>query len=226
VDDMILIGVEFFPHVKHLPDDNFRYKHRGEEYTLYTSEWSNFSQYFHDNREISQKTIETILSGEGYYEIFDPAQYSYYSFHDILDNFSDKEKIKVFNKLKPICLKHSDEIKDVKEITQLFYIIDKNPDFYDIKTAIKNSAENVLAGAAEEDAYKDLQRAIEKHYHITRVKVVKDKLTLKITKNGLNKLFITFWINDYKINYYPPQYGWSGDFNVDNFLENINEYLS
>jgi len=226
VDDMISAGVEFIPHVKHLPDENFWYKRQGENYTLFTSEWNNFSPYFIGNREIDEKTIETILSGEGYNDIFDPAQYSYYPFHDILDNFSDKEKIKVFNKLKPICLKHSDEIKDVKELTELFYIIDKNPDFYDIKVAIKNSAENVLAGAAEEDAYKDIQRAIEKNYHMTYVKYTKDKLVLKITKDGLNKFFTAFWINDYKINYYPPQYGWSGDFNVDYFLEDLEQYLS
>jgi hypothetical protein len=218
------IGIKFFPNLKHLPYADIQLKgYKDGKYTISATDWEDFSEFFKDNREIDEKSIKTILSGESW-ELFEP-YVDFDSFRDILDNFDKDEAKKVFNVLKPLCNQRTSKTKSVKEITELFYLIEHEGDLDDLKNAISNSAATTVAFGQEGEAFKELTQAIERKYQLTRIDSDSPTLHFSITQKGLDFLFLANWLEEHKIDYYPPQYGWQGDFNVDEFLEYIQDNM-
>lgn len=223
IEEMERIGVQYIPNAKHLGDENFWYKKIDDKYFLYTDDWHYFTPYFKENREIDQKSIETILKGEGY-DLFEP----YYDtkLKDILSYLSSEDETKIFNVLQPICYKREEESEQAKNLKQLAQIINDHSSLRNIEIAIRRASSVTLASSSEQEAYKDLIKAITGHYNISEYEYKSDKLKMQISLSGLNDFFASYWLNDKHINYYPPQYGWAGDFDVDIFLEELEEQLN
>jgi hypothetical protein len=215
-------GVKFFPNSKNLPDANFGYKVKNGESILNTENWNNFTLYFNPNNELNTKFIEAILSGDSF---------EYFDYHrdldlsDILESLSEKEEIKLLDFLKPICLKLSKKVKDIKNIKELFQIIEHTKELRPISDALNIAYEQNLAYSEENAAFKDFVRVIEKTYNLTRINPKGVELEFKISESGLEKFFLANWFEDHRITYYPPRYGWSSDFNVDDYIESIESQL-
>ena len=218
------LGIEFIPYCK-LHYDTIQYAYNGNEYTLYVNELSDFSIFFSENDEMDEKTIRTILSGEGA-DLFEPYVENIHTVKQVISEYiDDKDKIKLFNILKPICLKYSDVVKDISELSELVYHIDKDDELDDVKDAVITGTVSSIVSMQENEAYKELKKAIEKTYDLEYIDYQNDKFVYKASKSGLNKLFLANWLTDLYIDYKPPYYGYSGSFEVDWVIEYIVSYL-
>jgi hypothetical protein len=224
VIEMDNIGVKIFPNLSQLPFENISYKYKDGKYFLYAKDWADFSDFFQSNNEMNKKTAEQILSGEGY-EIFDSVGYGT-NLKDILSWLNEKEAKQVFNILKPACEEELEEAKEATNLSHLFYLIEKKRELDAIHSDILRVVSNLLVFSAESEAFKDLQRAIEKQYKMTFVKDENAEiLTFNIAEKGLYDLFLANWEEDKRIYFYPPQYGWQGELDFKTFIEDLQENL-
>jgi hypothetical protein len=227
IEDMYnILHIDFIPNSKKLPDKNFKYQIRHGEYYLYTLDWANFIDYFSLHGDVDKGFVAAVFNGDAY------DYFSYYEdsgcLDDILDSLHKDEIQKLFIFLKPICLKYSETIKDVKDINDLFHLIKMEDELEKVYKALKRAYVIIAAAVEENAAYEDLIRAIKKSYSITEVKANNENLILKTTKEALNKLFAAYWLSDnekVRIVYYPPQGSWSGDFNFLEFIEEVQNQL-
>jgi hypothetical protein len=214
----------FVPYFE-LRDHHMKYSHKDDNYILYVDDWVTFVPYFNikTNDEISADFIRDVLEGDaqGY---FDTNYYT--SVTDLNDQVNESEAQKIFNYLKPICVEISETAKNTKNLEELLSLIDEDGDLFEIEKSIMISLDVYTAGEQENEAYKELVGAIKERYEISDVNY-DGGYRMKISKDGLNKLFADYYLADLSayhyedtgITYHPPRYGYMPDFNVDDFIE-------
>lgn len=219
--------IEWIPYAP-FKDDSFKYKFTGNSYILYFNDWGNFADYFDTtSRDVSPQFIEAVLSGEDTYEYFD---YDTREYKDITDFASHINRI--LNKGKQI-----PAIKDLKDkaiamgadpdkmetVDDLLEEIQENEDLSDLCDAVRFAYVEAMELADESEAYRDLQRAIQKHYHIGEAKFNKryEMYVAPCDFEGIKLLSFTLATKEDKIKYYPPQ-SYSGDMT----MEDINDSLA
>jgi hypothetical protein len=215
----------------------------GDDYYLIVDEWSDFADYF-DNDKSS--FVRDILSGDGY-KYFD----NYESDFDSLISYNLPNENNISNevkqKTKEIALEKgiitSDEIEtiSIEEILQR----DKEEGDEEIVDVFLRGYDDAKNGANENEAYNSLINSIVNHFNIDKdnIKWVKNEKTdketlyLKIIKilpeyyvlYHINKNYNSF-IQGYTdeegvIPYSEPYYGFDGDVEDDDFNERVLEKL-
>jgi hypothetical protein len=221
IEDMKGAGVKFIPNSKVLPHEGFAYEIKNGQYYLYTSDWGNFSKYFNVHGDIDSEFIEAVLEGDArrYFEY----NYGNQQLNDLEDALSTVDEQKLFDYLKPICEEHAGMELEADNISDLLDIVKE--DIPEIHDALLQAYSNNVADAEEQTAYKDIVFAIKKELNITDEKYENNKLILKVSEEGLNKFFTSWYLKDDGIEYWPPQYGWGGDFNLEYFIEDFENAL-
>lgn len=228
VIQMIDLKIKFFPNIKQLPYEHISYEYKNGEYFITVNEWSDFAVFFRNNSEIDKSTIEKILSAEAY-DIFDPCYYyTSLNISSLPQYFDEKQNKEIFKFLLEICKEYlNKELTDIDNFSKLLYLLENDDDLQEVRNTIMDALASEKAIAAEEMAFKDLQKAIERHYKLFYVEPKNDvSLHFKISHNGIYKLFISNWFEEEHINYYPPHYGWEGDIDIVSFKENIKDNLN
>ena len=218
------IGVRFIPNVTQLPDEKFSYKVNNGQYYLYCGEWEDFTYYFELHNDIDHKFIEKVLSGDGR----DYFEYNYdrpLKLDEIIDSLSKFEEPELFEFLKPFCEERSEEAKEAKTLYELFDIIENNEDLQGIDNALLSAFANNIAEAEETAAYNELVNAIKRGLKVSEADHQGGNLVLKLSEDSVNTFFKMYWSDAYHIDYYPPQYGWGGDFNLEYFKEDFESNL-
>jgi hypothetical protein len=222
-------GIEWIPFAP-FKDDNFKYKFTGNSYILYFKEWSDFADYFDtDSRDISPQFIEAVLGkeDEDAYEYFD---YDIREHRDITDFawhinriLQKGKQIPALKVLKKKAIKMGADPHKVKTIDDLLEEIQENEDLSDLCDAVRFAYVEAMALADESEAYRDLQRAIKKHYHIGDAKYDESKefFIAPCDFDGIKLLSFTLATGEDKIKYYPPQ-----SYNGDMTMEDINDSLA
>jgi hypothetical protein len=217
-------GIEWIPFAP-FKDDNFKYRFTGSNYILYFKEWSNFVDYFDtDTRDISKEFIEAVLGGEDSYEYFD---YDVREHRDITDFAWHikriKKEIPAVKELKEKAIQMGADPDKLETIDDLLEEIQENEDLSDLCDAVRFAYVEAMALADESEAYRDLQRAIQKHYHIGEAKYDsrKEFFVAPCNFDGIKLLSFTMATGEDKIKYYPPQ-SYSGDMK----MEDINDSLA
>ena len=226
--------VSFVPYFN-LRDYHIRYLHKDNNYTLYVDDWSVFTPYFNvkQNGEISLEFIEHVLEGSAQ-EYFDTHYYT--SITDLNDQVNEAEAQKIFDYLKSICIETSELAKNTKNLQELLELINSNNEFFDIERDLMNALDMYMVGEQENEAYKELVKAIKDRYEISETDYddVYHNYKMKISKDGLNKLFADYYLADLSNYYYPdsgitynlPNYGYMPfDFDVNDFIEILDGYM-
>ena len=218
VEEMSNAGVEFIPNCKNFYDIKFRYDIKDGVYQLHVEDWSDFYDYFCENREVSHDFVQKILSGDA------DRFFNYHNdcnIHDVDTAMSTEEKKQFILYLKPYSSER-DVLDGTESLVEVFETLPVS-----IRRKLINAYENMLAQAEEDAACTDIIRTIKRDLGITLVNTSDDNhLILNIKKEGLNKLFKAQWLKaDFGIKYNPPQYGWSGDFNYEYFIEEMDNQL-
>lgn len=223
-------GIEWIPFAP-FKDDNFKYKFTGNSYVLYFNDWGNFADYFDTNsRDVSPQFIEAVLSGEDTYEYFD---YDAREYKDITDFawhiniiLNKKKNIPALNDLKAKALEMGANPDKLETIEDLLEEIQENEDLSDLCDAVRFAYVEAMALADESEAYRDLQRAIQKHYHIGEAKYDhgKEFFVAPCDFEGIKLLSFTLATKEDKIKYYPPQ-SYSGDMTMEDINDSLNNKL-
>jgi hypothetical protein len=221
VENMKGADVKFIPNSKILPHEGFSYQIKDGQYYLYTSDWANFSEYFNVHGDVDSEFIEAVLEGDAsrYFEY----GYTNQQLSDLENSLSQNDEQKLFDYLKPICEEHAGMELEANNIGELLDIVKE--DIPEINEALLRAYSNSVAEAEEHAAYKDIVFAIKKELNISEEKYEDNKLILKTNEEGLNKFFTSWYLKDNGIEYWPPQYGWGGDFNLQYFIEDFENAL-
>jgi hypothetical protein len=217
------IEVKFIPNSKVMSNEDLSYIFENGNYYLIINEWTDICYCINAKGDVDDEFIENILRSDGSADRYFDNNYDV-DLGYVLDSLDENDKQKLFTYLNPICKKIIPNINSV-DIDELFELIEKNGKLNNIKRAIIRAYANILSSAEEEGAYKDILRTIKKDLNITNEEYKNHKLFLTISERGLNKLFISHYIKDEGIEYYAPHYGWSGDFNFDYFIEELENQL-
>lgn len=222
-----------FPYVvKQFP---FELEKTKSGYNLLISWWDEFTNCFHENREIDIDVVSSILEGDAF-EIFENFDNNvdltdiYLNFSDSSINFND-----LINEIKEKIIeeKSDAEIQGIDDINKLINYIGENEDEMPlISEAIKMGINEVQSIADESEAFNDLTNEIKNHFGWKFEKLDKigknNLFKIPVSKKNIIELFkIHNDVGD-KINYYPPSYGWSGDIDKhpDVFYESIQNRIS
>jgi hypothetical protein len=218
-------NIHWIPYVP-LADLDFSYEVKGDKYFLSFSEWVYFSNYFEESRDVDKEFIEDVLKGDAYrwFNNYDD------NFHDITDFTHEIEKMEkkgplfILETVKNMAIKMGADPEDINTTENLFYIINENEDLEELRSAIQLALSETAAIADEDDAFKELTKAIRKEYNMGEVESINNSYVAEISLPGLEKLSYTLATNDEKIIWYPPQ-DFDGDWDKDTFENSLENRL-
>lgn len=207
-------------------------KYDKEKSTLEFDEWSDFSDLFKLDRDTVDDYVESVLSGDGrqYFEIHETQDPDYF-------DIPDKEKFKKFKndikeKIDELDVEDEDGYDDFLEefntscddFSGLYTTICDYDHFLDdIKDAIRFAYTNAQESANESEAYDGLVKCIEKAFDAGDYKYEDEKFIMPISVPSLD---VDNILDDNRfIEWEIPYYGWSGDVDVDLFLEDFDVKL-
>jgi len=224
-------GINILPYITEIPSPDFKFEKIGNQYYLIFNDWDDFSSYFKDNREISKQFIKEVLSGEGDEYFF--GQYdSVNELPRYTDRFFEKLSLELFKDLKSYVIKVHKNAKKCKNFKDLYkYLQDLELEDkldHNIRNAIIQANNEAYEMASYDQAYDELKNAIIKFFDISDIKYVDGihKYKVKISESGLNTLIGLCFSDETidKINYYLPQYGYSG--NIEKQPDTFNDALA
>jgi len=215
----------------------------GNDYWIVVDGYEDFAQYFKYNRDLNEKFVKAILSGEGF-EFF---EYGYNDF-DFADSYLDVDEdnlllLKVVLMLEKFDNDYDYDFEEIENYKDVCSII-KEYDLKELKIRLKMAIRDANESADQSAAYEDLTDEV---YSFFNLKMGSAKWE-NYKNSKYSKLFIKFKsredayrakfiINKYDdsyeddvIEYSPPYYGYSGDLKekqeiFDNELpERLDEY--
>jgi hypothetical protein len=215
-------------------------------YFIKVKEWGEFSVLFQENKEISEKDIEKILSANSMdiFEYYDmDVHLSDYDW--VMEKFANKVHTGLLKKLTLKFAKEEDgldisEIKKAKKLKDIFTFIVKNKEeLPEIRTALEWAIIRTHEAADEYTAYNELKNAIKKKFGWNEPTIEEDYLVFPVDADDIIYIFKVCNNLEDGIKYYPPYYGWQGDiekhpdvfndslqYELENIKEEINESSS
>jgi hypothetical protein len=184
-----------------------------DEYT----DWSDFIG--EGNNQIYKQFIDALLAGDAFEYFYGNGE-------------QDKDYIIRFIK------EHKNELpawEDVLsiygydgEVEEVINDIWENEDYEKLKTEIENAADDADSSAREGEARKDLFKELEKHYELGQVNFDHQKRIYiqEISKDGVNKLFDSFFTGDNKMDYFGRRDGYWAEWDPEYFDSTLYDKIS
>jgi len=227
---------------KHFP---YTLEKQGQKYILYAEWWDQFTDLFQEGREMSEESITKILSGDSW-DLFERYGSEDMNLSDEIYAIQKMEKDKgvayfksLTDELKAMLLRDFDwldydntmEIKNLKNLTDIAKFLVKYQDERDLEEYVHafEKALNETKGVADESvAFKELTEVLEreagfkfdKKYYSEKDQCYK----IPLSKESIIRIFKMVNIEDEKIKYSPPYYGYNG--NIYDHPDVFNDSLS